>query len=195
MRARVLALLVASLVGAVAACVPTAGDPVASAPGGLPSRGPARTAGSVVTRPGPSSCGPRGAQPRPPGSQAPFRPPEDDTFTAAPRAVYQVILPAGPRGGLHRRLRVPGSDQRGRRGRRAGRVPRERPGPRPVGVRDAPRPSPRRPDGRPLLMGPRRGGGSRSRRRSSRRSRRSGSGCRSRPEAQSPGGDAAGAYR
>ncbi len=97
MTARVLALLVACLVGAVAACAPTAGDPVASAPGGLPSRGPARTAGSVVAQTRTELVRALGAHNLVlQDSQAPFRPPEDDTFTAAPRAVYQVILPQAP---------------------------------------------------------------------------------------------------
>jgi hypothetical protein len=33
-------------------------------------------------------------------TEAPFRPPEDPTFTTAPRAVYQVILPNAPSEGF-----------------------------------------------------------------------------------------------
>lgn len=88
---------------AVGGCAPgPTAAPGSAAPGesvapGLPSRGPSRTPGAVVERT-------RGDLVRVLGernlvlqdSQAPFRPPEDGTFTVAPRGLYQVILPEAP---------------------------------------------------------------------------------------------------
>jgi hypothetical protein len=76
---------------------PVPGEP---APAG-PSLGPTRTAGVAAAQT-------RGELERVLGgrslilrdTQAPFRPPEDQRFTVAPRALYQVILPQAPTEGF-----------------------------------------------------------------------------------------------
>jgi hypothetical protein len=91
----VLAVAVAVVVGA---CAP-GGLSVASFPAG--SIGPMATAGAAATQT-------RGELVRVLGernlvlqdSKAAFRPPEDLTFTTAPRALYQVILPNAPSEGF-----------------------------------------------------------------------------------------------
>ena len=97
-----------------------------------PSQGPTRTAGPAV---GPDPCRarprPRHEEPRPPGlaGAVPARR-RTRRFTATPRALYQVDPARRRPRGLHRRLRVPRSDDgRGRR-RAAGSLPRDRPGAR-----------------------------------------------------------------
>jgi hypothetical protein len=83
----------------IAACSPGAGD--GTPPRAAPTEGPSRTVGPVVAQT-------RGELVRALGtrslvlqdSQAPFRPPEDATFTTTPRALYQVILPKAPTEGF-----------------------------------------------------------------------------------------------
>lgn len=80
---------------ALAACNPGGGAGLATFPAG--SLGPTRTAG-------PAAAQTRLELVRALGerrlvlqdSQAPFRPPEDSTFTTTPRALHQVILPDAP---------------------------------------------------------------------------------------------------
>jgi hypothetical protein len=92
------AIVVATTVLAVAACAP-GGLSVASFPAG--SLGPAVTAGTAVAQT-------RAELVRVLGehnlvlqdTEVPFRPAEDLTFTTAPRAVYQVILPDAPSEGF-----------------------------------------------------------------------------------------------
>ena len=89
LRVGVLALACAVAVGA---CAPGGGFSVASFPAG--TIGPAMTAGAVAAQTRIElvrALGERNLVLQ--DSAAPFRPPEDATFTTAPRAVYQVILP------------------------------------------------------------------------------------------------------
>jgi hypothetical protein len=100
-RDRALIVAVAALVVAavLAGCAPGGGLGVASFPTG--SIGPARTAG-------PAAAQTRVELVRVLGERnlvlqdtpAPFRPPEDATFTTTPRALYQVILPDAPAEGF-----------------------------------------------------------------------------------------------
>jgi hypothetical protein len=92
-------LALALAVSAAAAACGPGGISLASFPAG--SIGPARTAG-------PAAAQTRAELVRVLGernlllqdTEAPFRPPEDPTFTTAPRAVYQVILPNAPSEGF-----------------------------------------------------------------------------------------------
>lgn len=94
-------LVVATLVvaGALAACSPGGGPTLATFPAG--TIGPARTTG-------PAAAQTRGELVRVLGQRnlvlrdtdAPFRPPEDVTFTTTPRAIYQVVLPNAPTEGF-----------------------------------------------------------------------------------------------
>lgn len=64
---------------------------------GLPSRGPSRTPGVVVERTRSELVrvlGERGLVLQ--DAAVPFRPPEDETFTVAPRGLFQAILPDAP---------------------------------------------------------------------------------------------------
>jgi hypothetical protein len=87
------------LASIASACGPGGGVSVASFPAG--TLGPVRTAGAAAAQT-------RNELVRVLGernlvlqdSQAPFRPPEDATFTTAARAVYQVILPDAPSEGF-----------------------------------------------------------------------------------------------
>jgi hypothetical protein len=86
------------LVAALAACAP-GGVSVATFPTG--SIGPARTAGAAAAQTRIELVrvlGERNLVLQ--DSQAPFRPPEDPTFTTTPRALYQVILPNAPTEGF-----------------------------------------------------------------------------------------------
>jgi hypothetical protein len=91
-----LALACALLVGA---CAPDGGVSVASFPAG--SIGPSGSAGAAAAQTrielmrvlGEHNLVLKDAD-------VPFRPPEDATFTTAPRAVYQVILPDAPMQGF-----------------------------------------------------------------------------------------------
>ena len=99
LRAAVLVVAAATVGLAVAACAPGGGVAVASFPPG--SLGPATTAGAAAAQT-------RNELVRVLGernlvlqdTQAPFRPPEDTTFTTTPRALYQVILPDAPSEGF-----------------------------------------------------------------------------------------------
>jgi hypothetical protein len=85
------------LVTAVAACGP--GLSPASFPAG--SIGPTTTAGPAVLQTRAAlaqTLGTRNLVLQ--DSEAPFRPPEDLTFTTTPRALYQVILPDAPTEGF-----------------------------------------------------------------------------------------------
>ena len=95
LRSRAVLAVGAVVVSAAAAACGPGGVSVASFPAG--SIGPARTAG-------PAAAETRTELVRVLGernlvlqdTEAPFRPPEDLTFTTAPRAVYQVLLPDAP---------------------------------------------------------------------------------------------------
>jgi hypothetical protein len=92
--------LAVALVGAgvVGACAP-GGVSVASFPPG--SLGPVKTAGAAATQTRIELVRVLGEQNLVlQDSQAPFRPPEDTTFTTTPRALYQVILPDAPSEGF-----------------------------------------------------------------------------------------------
>ena len=67
----------------------------------------------------------------------PFRPSESRLTSDAPRAVFQVVLPGGPRRRLHRRVRVPRRRVGRRRRQRPGRLPRDRQRPGRVSPRRA----------------------------------------------------------
>lgn len=87
------------VLGALAACTPGGGPVLATFPAG--TIGPARTAGPAAAQTRIELVrvlGERNFQLR--DTEAPFRPPEDVTFTAAPRAVYQVVLPNAPTEGF-----------------------------------------------------------------------------------------------
>jgi hypothetical protein len=88
----------ATFAATVAGCTPS-GLSVASFPAG--SIGPATTVGPVVAQTRTELVrvlGERSLVLQ--DSEAPFRPPEDATFTTTPRAVYQVILPDAPTEGF-----------------------------------------------------------------------------------------------
>jgi hypothetical protein len=90
------ALLVA---GAVTACSPGGGPTLATFPAG--TIGPARTVGPTVAQTRIELVrvlGERNLVLR--DTEAPFRPPEDVTFTTTPRAIYQVVLPNAPTEGF-----------------------------------------------------------------------------------------------
>ena len=115
----ILALAVAVL---VAACASGSADVPTPVPPGQ-SDGPTSTVGPAVAQTRVDLVRALGTKNLVLDSQAPFRPPEDATFTRTPRALYQVI-PQGAAGRLHRRLRVRRPDV-GRRGRhRPGGLPR-----------------------------------------------------------------------
>jgi hypothetical protein len=83
----------------VGACAPGGGISVASFPAG--TIGPARTAGVPAAQTRVELVrvlGERNLVLQ--DSAAPFRPPEDTTFTTTPRALYQVILPDAPSEGF-----------------------------------------------------------------------------------------------
>ena len=87
------------LVGALTACSPGGGAGLATFPVG--SLGPTRTAGPAADQTRLElvrALGERNLVLQ--DSQAPFRPPEDATFTTTPRALYQVILPDAPSEGF-----------------------------------------------------------------------------------------------
>jgi hypothetical protein len=93
------------LVGATfvaGACSGTSGQPPAiQPPPPGASLGPARSAGPAVAQTRVElvrALGTRNLVLQ--DSQAPFRPPEDATFTVTPRALYQVILPDAPTEGF-----------------------------------------------------------------------------------------------
>lgn len=101
-RARVAAAIVlfgAFAASAVAGCAQGGGLSVASFPAG--SIGPTTTAGVAAAQTRTELVrvlGERNLVLQ--DSQAPFRPPEDPTFTTTPRALYQVILPDAPTEGF-----------------------------------------------------------------------------------------------
>jgi hypothetical protein len=81
--------------GVVSACAPGGGVSVASFPAG--TIGPVTTAGAAAAQTRIElvrALGERNLVLQ--DSEAPFRPPEDSTFTTTPRALYQVILPDAP---------------------------------------------------------------------------------------------------
>lgn len=83
----------------LAACAPGGGVSVASFPAG--TIGPAGTAGAAAAQTRIELVRVLGEQNLVlQDSQAPFRPPEDATFTTTPRALYQVILPDAPSEGF-----------------------------------------------------------------------------------------------
>lgn len=86
-------------IAALAACNPGGGPNLATFPAG--TIGPARTAGPAAAQTRLELVrvlGERSLQLR--DTEAPFRPPEDVTFTTTPRAVYQVVLPNAPTEGF-----------------------------------------------------------------------------------------------
>jgi len=98
---RIVATLVATaaIVASVAACAPGGGVTVASFPAG--SIGPVMTAGAAAAQTRIELVRVLGEHNLVlQDSQAPFRPVEDLTFTTAPRALYQVILPNAPSEGF-----------------------------------------------------------------------------------------------
>ena len=81
----------------VAACAPTTSAPPVVQPSAVAPAGPSRTVGPAVAQTRADLVrvlGTRNLVLQ--DSQAAFRPPEDARFTAAPRALYQVILPEAP---------------------------------------------------------------------------------------------------
>ena len=101
LRRRWLVGLLAGAASIGAACSGSAGQPSAIQPPPGASLGPARSAGPVVAQTRAElvrALGTRNLVLQ--DSQAPFRPPEDATFTATPRALYQVILPDAPTEGF-----------------------------------------------------------------------------------------------
>jgi hypothetical protein len=91
--------LALALGGMVAACAPGGGVSVASFPPG--TIGPAKTAGAAAAQTRIELVrvlGERNLILQ--DSEAPFRPPEDQTFTTTPRVLYQVILPDAPSEGF-----------------------------------------------------------------------------------------------
>jgi len=91
-------MVVAAL--SVGACAPTTTGPAAQSPVAAPV-GPSRTVGPAVAQTRADLVrvlGTRNLVLQ--DSQAAFRPPEDPRFTAAPRALYQVILPEAPTEGF-----------------------------------------------------------------------------------------------
>ena len=96
MRLAVAAFFVAGMLGA---CSPGTGPTLATFPAG--TIGPARTVGPTVAQTRIELVrvlGERNLVLR--DTETPFRPPEDVTFTATPRAVYQVVLPNAPTEGF-----------------------------------------------------------------------------------------------
>ncbi len=96
-RKRAAAVIVA--VSALAACSPGGGPTLATFPAG--TIGPTRTAGPAAAQTRLELVrvlGERNLVLR--DTDAPFRPPEDVTFTTTPRAVYQVVLPDAPTEGF-----------------------------------------------------------------------------------------------
>ena len=84
---------------ALAACTPGSGPTLATFPAG--TIGPARTAGAAAAQTRVELVrvlGERNLVLR--DTEAPFRPPEDVTFTTTPRAIYQVVLPNAPTEGF-----------------------------------------------------------------------------------------------
>ena len=94
------AFLAAAFVAVVlAACAPGDGPTLATFPAG--TIGPARTAGAAAAQTRIELVrvlGERNLVLR--DTEAPFRPPEDVTFTTTPRAIYQVVLPDAPTEGF-----------------------------------------------------------------------------------------------
>jgi len=85
--------------GALAACSTGGGPTLATFPAG--TLGPAKTVGPTVAQTRIELVrvlGERNLVLR--DTEAPFRPPEDVTFTTTPRAVYQVVLPNAPTEGF-----------------------------------------------------------------------------------------------
>jgi hypothetical protein len=100
-RGRWLAGLLVGATFVASACSGTSGQPPAIPPPPGASSGPARTAGPAVAQTRAElvrALGTRNLVLQ--DSQAPFRPPEDATFTVTPRALYQVILPDAPTEGF-----------------------------------------------------------------------------------------------
>jgi hypothetical protein len=100
-RGRWLAGLLAGATFVAAACSGTSGQPPAIQPPPGASLGPARSPGPAVVQTRTElvrALGTRNLVLQ--DSQAPFRPPEDATFTVTPRALYQVILPDAPTEGF-----------------------------------------------------------------------------------------------
>lgn len=96
---RTRSVIVAMVALALAACAPGGGVTVTSFPPG--SIGPTRTAGAAAGQTRTElvrALGERNLVLQ--DTQAPFRPPEDTTFTMTPRALYQVILPEAPSEGF-----------------------------------------------------------------------------------------------
>jgi hypothetical protein len=92
-------LVSTALAASMAACAPGGGLSVASFPAG--SIGPTVTAGAAAAQTRIELVRVLGEQNLVlQDSQAAFRPPEDATFTTAPRALYQVILPNAPSEGF-----------------------------------------------------------------------------------------------
>jgi hypothetical protein len=93
----ILALAVAML---VAACASSSADVPTPVPPGQ-SDGPTSTVGPAVAQTRVDLVRALGTKNLVlQDSQAPFRPPEDATFTRTPRALYQVILPKAPQEGF-----------------------------------------------------------------------------------------------
>lgn len=85
--------------GTLAACTPGGGPTLATFPAG--TIGPAATAGPAAAQTRIELVrvlGERNLVLR--DTEAPFRPPEDVTFTTTPRAIYQVVLPSAPTEGF-----------------------------------------------------------------------------------------------
>lgn len=97
-RTRHLASAVLIVAGTLAACTP-GGPTLATFPAG--TIGPTRTAGAAAAQTRLEIVrvlGERNLVLR--DTDAPFRPPEDVTFTTTPRAIYQVVLPDAPTEGF-----------------------------------------------------------------------------------------------
>ena len=98
-RAAVLAAAAVVFASVVSACAPGDGPILATFPAG--SLGPERTAGQLAAQTRMELVrvlGERNLVLR--DTDAPFRRPEDVTFTTTPRAVYQVVLPNAPTEGF-----------------------------------------------------------------------------------------------
>ena len=98
-RAAVLAAAAVVVAGVLAGCAPGDGPILATFPAG--SLGPERTAGQAAAQTRIELVrvlGERNLVLR--DTEAPFRPPEDVTFTTTPRAIYQVVLPNAPTEGF-----------------------------------------------------------------------------------------------
>jgi hypothetical protein len=90
---------VLAFAGVIAACAPGGGVSVACFPPG--TIGPAGTTGAAAAQTRIELVrvlGERNLVHQ--DSEAPFRPPEDTTFTTTPRALYQVVLPNAPSEGF-----------------------------------------------------------------------------------------------